>query len=90
MYNVFQAAIDKWGDSVQVAKAIEECSELSTVLARWLCNPERVKTREIREELADVRIMLEQMQIVFGRADGLVRDKMDMLQERIDGKERRK
>ena len=57
---ILSAAIQKYGQSAQQFKAIEELSELIRALAR--CDdPEN-----IAEEMADVRIMLDQPEIIFG------------------------
>ena len=57
---ILKAAIRKYGRGAQRDKAIEELSELIRALAR--CNdPENVA-----EEMADVRIMLDQLEIIFG------------------------
>ena len=56
---ILSAAIRKYGQSAQQFKAIEELSELIRALAR--CDdPEN-----IAEEMADVRIMLDQLEIIF-------------------------
>lgn len=55
---ILVAAIQKYGQSAQQFKAIEELSELIRALAR--CDDEN-----IAEEMADVRIMLDQLEIIF-------------------------
>ena len=57
---ILRATIEKYGRGAQRDKAIEELSELIRALAR--CDdPEN-----IAEEMADVRIMLDQLEIIFG------------------------
>ena len=77
---ILVAAIQKYGQSAQQFKAIEELSELIRALAR--CDdPEN-----IAEEMADVRIMLDQLEIIFHNRD-LVRkyemEKLKRLSDRI-------
>ena len=56
---ILKAAIEKYGRRAQRDKAIEELSELIRALAR--CDdPENVA-----EEMADVRIMLDQLELIF-------------------------
>lgn len=62
---VYLAAIDKWGRTGQILKAIEELGELSTALSRALNGISRT-SREVDTEIADVEIMLEQLKIIFG------------------------
>ncbi len=57
---ILRAAIRKYGRGPQQMKAIEELSELIRALAR-ADDPENVA-----EEMADVRIMLDQLEIIFG------------------------
>lgn len=58
--SILRGAIAKFGRGEQRDKAIEELSELIRALAR--CDdPENVA-----EEMADVRIMLDQLEIIFG------------------------
>lgn len=57
---ILRTAIDRYGRGAQRDKAIEELSELIRALAR--CDdPENVA-----EEMADVRIMLDQLELIFG------------------------
>ena len=56
---ILRAAIDKYGKGAQRDKAIEELSELIRALAR--CDDRE----NIAEEMADVKIMLDQLEIIF-------------------------
>ena len=80
---ILESAIKKFGPRLQVIVAIEELSELQKELTKWL----RGKgTREgLMEEMADVFIMLNQLELIFGnpteeeiakleRLEGLVQD----------------
>ena len=59
---IFKELIDKYGDK-QVIVAIEELSELQKELCKYLRG--NVNIENITEELADVQIMIEQMQMLF-------------------------
>ena len=56
---ILTATIQKYGRGTQQFKAIEELSELIRALARF-------DDENIAEEMADVRIMLDQLEIIFG------------------------
>ena len=61
---ILEGAIKKFGYREQVIVAIEELSELQKELTKWLrgkCNPDG-----LLEEMADVSIMLNQLQLIFG------------------------
>lgn len=57
---ILRAAIEHYGAGVQRFKAVEELSELIRALAR--CDD----AENIAEEMADVRIMLDQLELIFG------------------------
>lgn len=61
---ILEGAIKKWGYRLQVIVAIEELSELQKELTKWL----RGKSTNdgLMEEMADVSIMLNQLQLIFG------------------------
>ena len=60
---ILAAAIEHYGSDLQQLKAIEELSELIRALAR-ADDPDN-----IAEEMADVRIMLDQLEIMLGNHD---------------------
>ena len=57
---ILRAAVEKYGPGAQQMKAIEELGELIRALAR-ADDPDN-----IAEEMADVGIMLAQLEIMFG------------------------
>lgn len=57
---ILRGAISRYGCGSQIHKAIEEMCELIRALAR--CDDRE----NIAEEMADVRIMLAQLEIIFG------------------------
>lgn len=77
---ILTKAVDHYGRGPQRDKAIEELSELIRALAR--CDgPEN-----IAEEMADVRIMLDQLEIIFGNHDKVREQeyiKLTRLNERV-------
>lgn len=60
---IYQEALDKWGASAQINMAIEEMSELTKELCKRLRGFDN--DRALAEEMADVMIMMEQMQLLF-------------------------
>ena len=78
--NILRAAIKYYGTGPQRDKAIEELSELIRALAR--CDD----SANIAEEMADVRIMLDQLEIIFHNRDQVRKyelEKLKRLSERI-------
>lgn len=61
---ILSNAINKWGDIDQVDMCIEECSELIQALCKYKRGKGNISN--IKEEIADVYIMIKQMEILFG------------------------
>lgn len=61
---ILEGAIKKFGYRSQVIVAIEELSELQKELTKWLRS--KGTTDGLMEEMADVSIMLNQLQLIFG------------------------
>ena len=77
---ILRKAIAYYGRGNQRFKAIEELSELIRALAR--CDDRN----NISEEMADVRIMLDQLEIMFGNHDEVKQQeyiKLTRLNERV-------
>ena len=64
---LYKKAIETWGRDLQVVVAIEELSELQKELTKALRSG--YSADGIAEEIADVKIMLEQLEIIFNAED---------------------
>ena len=76
-----------WGAEAQQQMMVEEMSELTKALcklyrARTEADAEKA-VEDIREEMADVQIMLDQMKIMFGSSGFQEREKLDRLEKRL-------
>ncbi|MBO5917379.1 MAG: hypothetical protein J6Q14_01260 [Oscillospiraceae bacterium] len=74
---ILTAAIDKYGSACQMVKAIEELAELIQAIAK------DVDPDNIAEEMADVRIMLDQLEIIFVNSEAVRRWELKKL-KRLD------
>lgn len=95
-------AIEKNGEDAQIVVAIEECSELIKALTKYLrfkADPEKVEERlrditksllinSVREEVADVSIMLNQLELMFGQVNDYEVAKLTSLKKRLEGKKK--
>lgn len=69
---ILQNAIDTWGPRTQTVKAMGEMAELIQALSRrllcmYLNAPGgNAALENVREEMADVSIMLNQLELIFG------------------------
>ena len=88
---IIQAAINIYGEVSQIQVTVEECSELQKALLKYirsLKGDKHLKPREeliadIKEEMADVSIMLDQMCEIFGPCD-IERDfKLKRMKDRL-------
>ena len=87
-------AIDTYGREAQTDMCIEECSELIKALLKFRRLPleERLAAKgmkvleNIHEEIADVQIMLWQMELLYGYGctEHEIERKIDRLKERIE------
>ena len=91
---IIEGAVETFGAEAQVIVAIEECSELQKALTKWLRHKARnTKSKtasvadfiydNIREEMADVSIMLNQLALIFGDANEEEIAKLERLERRL-------
>lgn len=83
---VYLEALKIWGSKTQTLCAIEEMAELQQVLAKSI-NDKEWATHDMIDELADVRIMVEQMEALHGIEDGVqgrMQFKMERLKQIVD------
>ena len=83
---ILHKAIEKWGRDTQINKIQEEALELSLVLNQRNCptkDPEQMEAK-LYDELADVKIMMAQADILFDadRINERVKFKLDKLQSK--------
>lgn len=83
---VLEKAVKTYGCMHQTIKAAEELSELLVALNKWLGmseNEDYIRDN-IREECADVEIMLGQLKIIFGDWSDWKHYKLDRLEGRLN------
>lgn len=83
---ILQKAIDKWGRDTQINKIQEEALELSLILNQRNCptkDPEQMEA-SLYDELADMKIMMAQAEILFDadRINERVKFKLDKLKSK--------
>lgn len=61
---LFKQAIETWGKDIQLDILVEECAELINVIQK--AKRGRASTSEILDELADVSLMLDQAELIYG------------------------
>lgn len=84
--DILTKAIETFGVEPQIDMAIEECSELINALCKW--RRKRVDDPEVITEIADVRIMMTQMAMIFGweEVEAEEQRKLERLGRRINKK----
>lgn len=63
--NVYERAIKAWGEEAQLRQTQEECAELIAAINQMLRGTRR--REHVIEEIADVKIMIEQMEHMFDK-----------------------
>lgn len=86
---ILKSAIERYGNTSQLIVAMEEMAELTKELSKFFRGAHNEDA--IAEEIADVRIMLEQLEIMFdcaGAAAVYKAAKMERLRKRLADTER--
>lgn len=65
--DLYKKLILKYGKEAQIIVAIEELSELQKELTKWLRGKGSIE--HIAEEIADVNIMIQQLEFIFACSD---------------------
>jgi len=85
---ILMDAVTTWGRDAQAMMMIEEMSELTKAISKFYRATDdssaSAAVESIREEMADVQIMLDQMKIMFGSPESYEREKLDRLRMRLE------
>lgn len=82
---LYKAAVQKFGERAQILVAIEEMSELTKALLKYIRHEDFNQgdyddiVESIAEERADVSIMLNQLAVIFGKNEDAETDKLKHL-----------
>lgn len=82
---ILRSAIERYGNTYQLIVAMEEMAELTKELSKFFRGAHNEYA--IAEEIADVRIMLEQLEIMFdcaGAAAAYQAAKVERLRKRLE------
>ena len=82
---ILKSAIERYGNTSQLIVAMEEMAELTKELSKFLRGAHNEDA--IAEEVADVRIMLDQLEIMFDCAEAAAdyqASKVERLQRRLE------
>jgi predicted RNA-binding protein with PIN domain len=81
---ILRRAIIIYGEESQIDMMIEECSEIIKALCKYKRYGETSGIMDmVREEAADTKIMLRQMEIIFGSVDEFVDNKIERLKKSL-------
>lgn len=87
---ILKEAIDYYGEFNQHSVAQEECGELIQAISKWLraVKPsDQLNARNlIRDEMADVYVMLEQLKIMHSISDKELNQQIDYKLVRLRGR----
>lgn len=85
MTEVYQMAIDTYGEDEQCRMIQEEMDELGVALSKWHRKPSEDTLAQVQEEIADVCIRMQQAKLMFGEKDidTIIIEKADRLYDRL-------
>lgn len=82
-HEILKTAIKQYGRDAQIDICIEEMSELTKALIKnRRCHGENLA--DVLEEIGDVRIMIDQMQMIFGHTGKYELQKIQRLEARLE------
>lgn len=86
MTRILRDAVNKHGVGLQIVKTMEEMGELIQALAKWVAGEEKEPVK-VQEEIADVLIMLMQLEIIFDipEIQETIQRKLNRLDESLKG-----
>lgn len=82
--DIYLDAINVWGAQNRISKLFEEMAELTSAICHHMESRDTVE--HIAEEIADVRIMMEQIEFLYqvkGTAERIRQEKLDRLDRTI-------
>lgn len=81
---LYSRALEKWGITSQIQMLFEEMAELQNAICKFGRN--RSTREDVVTEIADVQIMAEQMQLLFGieAVNDEKKRKLQRLEERLN------
>lgn len=74
---------EHYGKDHQLLKMSEECGELSTAIARFILKPTNETYENLVEEMADVKIMIRQMEHLLGVEDEVVNTQVKKIMRQL-------
>jgi len=87
---IYRKALDLWGVNSQLGMLMEECAELIQSVNKVIREDEPERWLHLAEEMADVQIMIEQLQVIISwqcleeKTAAAKEEKLARLRERVD------
>ena len=91
--SIYQMSVEKWGEESQFNQMMEECAELIVAINKYkrFNDGERKQTEQqvmfnLFEEIADVKICIEQLEYILGKEkiDEVYKQKMQKFLNKIN------
>ena len=87
---LYERAVEKFGERSQILMAVEEMSELSKALLKYIRYMELGQgdicevLGSVSEERADLSVMLNQLEVIFGDNSEMEWDKLEHLERLLE------
>lgn len=82
---LYQRALEKWGEEAQIDKSMEESAELIAALAKRMNG--FATEQDVIDEIADMSVMVKQLRLMFGpdEVDAQVAREKERLERMLEG-----
>ena len=90
--DLYKSAVEKWGEEAQLDQLIEEMAELMLAInkykrmKKWIAQKKEGVLENLFEEIADVKLCIEQMEWIFGEdvIDKAMQEKVVKFKKQLD------
>lgn len=82
--DIYEKAVKKWGEDLQIVMMMEECAELIQACSKYLRKKDIGNIMKLKEEIADVSIMLKQFEYIFGDFQNEKVEKLKRLKDMLE------
>ena len=83
---IYLKAINKWGSTAQLEMAQEEATELALAVRKFVRDPSNIRINELADEIADVQIMIEQMETMMPNLNKIISERKKYKLTRLENR----
>lgn len=84
LIDICKKSLLKYDESKQLDKMMEECAELIVAIVKNRLNTSLETFNNVKEEMADVYLMIQQLTYIFGNIDDVINRKLKRHEKRLE------